>query len=35
MIKRKFRGGIHLCFMRYTWRQELKNLVRYMEGAEW
>jgi hypothetical protein len=24
-----FRGGIHLYMRRYTWRQEIKNLINY------
>ena len=24
-----FRDGIHFCIRRYTWRQEIKNLINY------
>ena len=29
-----YRGGIHFFFQRYTWRQQIKNLIDYMSEKE-
>ena len=35
MIPRtRFRGGIHLCYPRYTFRQQMKNLIIYITIRE-